>query len=244
MSSPFSGRAVINRAVSSQPTVDKNADPNTNLDLASTRDREPISRQFSIVSAFPLSNLPTLGDSPHTWSHVFTRSGPAPHDRSISRNERSVEGWQRPEAPGGAGARLGVSLAGEMGRGPGARTEPASDRDYYLRKGLPAPALLGEGVSEVVQQADRAGCPPSPSRIPPRRRIPTSSDRGKATGPRRCCGTMDAMEGTNTERRSIAVKSRHKSNHAVEISMTDFGIGDSRRGDVDPRRLAESFIPA
>jgi hypothetical protein len=210
MSSPFSGRAVINRAVSSQPTVDKNADPNTNLDLASTRDREPISRQFSIVSAFPLSNLPTLGDSPHTWSHVFTRSRPAPHDRSISRNERSVEGWQRPEAPGGAVARLGVSLAGEIGRGPGARTEPALTAITTYARGCLRPHCC----AKVCQ---RSSSRPTARDVPHRlreflrgRRIPTSSDRGKATGPRRCCGTMDAMEGTNTERRSIAVKSRHK----------------------------------
>ena len=36
---------------------------------------------------------------------------------------------------------------------------------------------------------------------------------------------MDAMEGANTEWRSIAVKARRKGRHAVEISLADSGPG-------------------
>ena len=36
---------------------------------------------------------------------------------------------------------------------------------------------------------------------------------------------MDAMEAANTERRSIVVEARRKSNHAVEISVADLGPG-------------------
>ena len=36
---------------------------------------------------------------------------------------------------------------------------------------------------------------------------------------------MDAMEAANTERRSIVVKARRKSKHAVEISVVDTGPG-------------------
>ena len=36
---------------------------------------------------------------------------------------------------------------------------------------------------------------------------------------------MDAMEGANTERRSISVQARRKSRHAVEISVADSGPG-------------------
>src|SRR5271165_1918241 len=64
-----------------------------NLDLALTRDREPISGNFRSSRRASALQFATLRDSSHTWSHVFTRSGPTPHDRSVpkQKEERAMD---------------------------------------------------------------------------------------------------------------------------------------------------------
>jgi two-component system, LuxR family, sensor kinase FixL len=167
-----------------------------------------------------------------------------------------------------------VSLAGEMATGLAHElSQPLTAVSAYARGCLrllagpvPEPALLHEGLAEVVQQADRAGdvldrlrefvrggeyrrvltkvkplidAAVSLTRMDAMQQqveIESRIDSGlPAVFADRIQieqvllnllrNAMDAMEGVNTERRSIAVTARRKSKHAVEISVADSGPG-------------------
>ena len=167
-----------------------------------------------------------------------------------------------------------VSLAGEMATGLAHElSQPLTAITAYVRGCLrllagpvPEPALLSEGLTEVVQQAERAGDVLDRLREFVRggeyRRALTKVEPliDAAVGLTRMDAVqqeveiearidpglpavladriqieqvllnllrnaMDAMEGANTESRSIAVKARRKGKHAVEISVADSGPG-------------------
>jgi two-component system sensor kinase FixL len=167
-----------------------------------------------------------------------------------------------------------VSLAGEMATGLAHElSQPLTAITAYVRGCLrllagpvPEPALLNEGLTEVVQQAERAGdvldrlrefvrggeyrrvltqvkplidAAVSLTRMDAMQQeveIEATIDPGlPAVSADRIQieqvllnllrNAMDAMEGANTESRSIAVKARRKGKHAVEISVADSGPG-------------------
>jgi two-component system sensor kinase FixL len=167
-----------------------------------------------------------------------------------------------------------VSLAGEMAAGLAHElSQPLTAITAYARGCLrllagsvPEPAMLHEGMSEMVQQAERAG--DVLSRL---REFVRGRDHQRAlieVGPlidgtvslmrmeaiqrqveietqidphlptvladqiqiqqvllNLLRNAIDAIDGSNTERRSIVIKARYKNRCAVEISVTDSGPG-------------------
>jgi two-component system sensor kinase FixL len=167
-----------------------------------------------------------------------------------------------------------VSLAGEMATGLAHElSQPLTAITAYVRGCLRLlagpvlePALLREGLTEVVQQAERAGdvldrlrefvrggeyrrvltkvkplidAAVSLTRMDAMQQevdIEVGIDPGlpavladriqiEQVLLNLLRNAMDAMEGASTERRSIAVKARHKSKQSVEISVADSGPG-------------------
>jgi two-component system sensor kinase FixL len=167
-----------------------------------------------------------------------------------------------------------VSLAGEMATGLAHElSQPLTAITAYVRGCLrllagpvPEPALLNEGLTEVVQQAERAGdvldrlrefvrggeYRRALTKVEPLIDAAVSLTRMDAMQQKveiearidpglpavladriqieqvllnLLRNAMDAMEGANTESRSIAVKARRKGKHAVEISVADSGPG-------------------
>ncbi|HKM73557.1 MAG TPA: ATP-binding protein [Stellaceae bacterium] len=181
-----------------------------------------------------------------------------------------------------------VSLAGEMAAGLAHElSQPLTAITAYARGCLrllagsvPEPALLHEGLAEVVQQAERAGdvldrlrefvrggeyrrvltkvkplidAAVSLTRMDAMQQKVEIAARVDPGLPAVLAdriqiqqvllnllrNAMDAMEGTNTARRSIAVKARRKSKHAVEISVADSGPGIA---DEVTDRIFEPFV--
>jgi two-component system sensor kinase FixL len=167
-----------------------------------------------------------------------------------------------------------VSLAGEMAAGLAHElSQPLTAIIAYARGCLrllagsaPEPALLHEGVAEVVQQAERAGDVLDRFRefvrggefrrtlteVKPLIDAAVSLTRVEAAQQKveiearidpglpailadriqieqvvlnLLRNAMDAMEGANTERRSIVIEARRNSKHAIEISVADSGPG-------------------
>ena len=181
-----------------------------------------------------------------------------------------------------------LSLAGEMAAGLAHElSQPLTAITAYARGCLrllagsvPEPALLHEGLAEVVQQAERAGdvldrlrefvrggeyrrvltkvkplidAAVSLTRMDAMQQKVEIAARVDPGLPAVLAdriqiqqvllnllrNAMDAMEGTNTARRSIAVKARRKSKHAVEISVADSGPGIA---DEVTDRIFEPFV--